>query len=790
MPDTPFLKGKTMNLKDKLRRELAMRRRFRDSRTVSKMKNVSREDCICAAYYLYCVSELDEVRKYPSDDSVELFCKLATFFGKTAEIAEFLEKHVRSAEKTNLLEPIAADTERCFEDSKIPYEYREDRDIERNLRDPGVPLTKNLVNLYRCFCASDAEYRFFARLIANFLLRKSRAENFSLLEKIPAHVEKVLFDKSLTGFISDSVDVTDSELRYLALGYRCAVVPALNGILDDLFHSGVSKQEFVTKALGISSREYRAIIDKNGALYSFGFINDYGEIEDETVRSIETKSLEPFFADFVKNEEFSDTYDLDSFNVGDDTTTIMQGALAGKGSFMFLLYGKPGSGKTEYAKALAKASGLRTFVFKNEEESMHNSVLYRMNLFLSINHPGSVVVIDEADTLLKTMDLGYLGPVPSRNKGIINKMLENNKNKVIWIVNHTKLIDTSTRRRFNFSCKFTAMPKEQLRKIAQSKLAVLNIDENLRTRVLKSLEKYNVTGSSVDNVVKTIENLESIAPAKLESCIDKIFDANSALLCEGIRKSKMRGKTKSGYDLHALNTSVSPDSIVEMIQNAEEFARSNDSVEKGIRLLFYGLSGTGKTEFARYIAEKLDKKILIKRASDILDKYVGGTEKKIAEAFEEAEKSNSILLLDEADSFFRNRENAFQSWEVTKVNEFLTQMEEFEGIFICTTNLRKIMDPAMNRRFHAIVEFKPLESEGIAALLKSYFGKYDFSDSDVSKIADFNSAAPGDFGVLAQKLRFMKQSDIDSAFIVEELCHIQREKDNGNRKTGKIGYCA
>ena len=778
-----------MDLKDKLRRRLAMRRRLRNSAD-RKMKNVSREDCICAAYYLYCVSELDEYRKYPSDDSVELFCKLVTFFGKTAEVAEFLEKHVRSAEKTNLLEPVAADTDRCFEDSKIPYEYREDRDIERNLRDPGVPLTKNLVNLYRCFYASNAEYRFFARLIANFLLRKNCAENFSLLEKIPGHVEKVLFDNSLTGFISDSVNVTDSELRFLALGYRCAVMPALNSILDDLFHNGASKQEFVTKVLGISSREYRAIIDKNGALYSFGFINDYGDVEDETIRSIETGSLEPFFADFVKNEEFSNTYELDSFNVSDDTTTIMQGALAGKGSFMFLLYGKPGSGKTEYAKALAKASGLKTFVFKNEEEPMHNSVLYRMNLFLSINHPGSLVVVDEADTLLKTIDFGFFGPMPSRNKGIINKMLENNKNKVIWIVNHTKQIDTSTRRRFNFSCKFTAMPKEQLRKIALSKLAVLNIDENLRTRVLKSLEKYNVTGSSVDNVVKTIENLESIAPAKLESCINKIFDANSALLCEGTKKSKMRDKTKSGYDLHALNTSVSPDSIVEMIHNAEEFARSNDSSEKGIRLLFYGLSGTGKTEFARYIAEKLDKKILIKRASDLLDKYVGETEKKIAEAFEEAEESNNILLLDEADSFFRNRENASQSWEITKVNEFLTQMEEFDGIFICTTNLRKIMDPAMNRRFHAIVEFKPLEREGIAALLKSYFGKYDFSDSDVAKIAGFNSAAPGDFGVLAQKLRFMKQSDIDSAFIVEELCRIQREKDNGNRKSGKIGYCA
>lgn len=778
-----------MNLKDELRRRLAMRRRLRNS-LARKMKNVSREDCICAAYYLYCVSELDEGKKCPTEDSVELFCKLVTFFGKTAEVAEFLEKHVRSAEKTNLLEPLTADTERYFEDSKIRYRYREDRDIERNLAVPGVSLTENLANLYRCFYASNVEYRFFARLIANFLLRKRCAENFSLLEKIPGHIEKVLSDNSLTGFISDSVNVTDSELRYLALGYRCAVMPALNGILDDLFHNGASKQEFVTKVLGISSREYRAITDKNGALYSFGFINDYGDVEDEAIRSIETGSLEPFFADFVKNEEFSNTYELDSFNVGDDTTTIMQGALSGKGSFMFLLYGKPGSGKTEYAKALAKTSGLKTFVFKNEEEPMHNSVLYRMNLFLSINHPGSIVVVDEADTLLKTIDFGFFGPMPSRNKGIINKMLENNKNKVIWIVNHTKQIDTSTRRRFNFSCKFTAMPKEQLRKIALSKLAVLNIDENLRTRVLKSLEKYNVTGSSVDNVVKTIENLESIAPAKLESCINKIFDANSALLCEGTKKSKMRDKTKSGYDLHALNTSVSPDSIVEMIHNAEEFARSNDSSEKGIRLLFYGLSGTGKTEFARYIAEKLDKKILIKRASDLLDKYVGETEKKIAEAFEEAEESNSILLLDEADSFFRNRENASQSWEITKVNEFLTQMEEFDGIFICTTNLRKIMDPAMNRRFHAIVEFKPLEREGIAALLKSYFGKYDFSDSDVAKIADFDSAAPGDFGVLAQKLRFMKQSDIDSVFIVEELCRIQSEKDNGNRKTGKIGYCA
>ena len=73
-----------MNLKDELRRRLAMRRRLRNS-AARKMKNISREDCICAAYYLYCASELDEYRKYPSDGSVELFCKLVTFFGRTAD---------------------------------------------------------------------------------------------------------------------------------------------------------------------------------------------------------------------------------------------------------------------------------------------------------------------------------------------------------------------------------------------------------------------------------------------------------------------------------------------------------------------------------------------------------------------------------------------------------------------------------------------------------------------------------------------------------------------------------
>ena len=88
----------------------------------------------------------------------------------------------------------------------------------------------------------------------------------------------------------------------------------------------------------------------------------------------------------------------------------------------------------------------------------------------------------------------------------------------------------------------------------------------------------------------------------------------------------MRETVSKSYDTRALNASMNPEKIVRMIRNAQRFSEENQrgahASENGIRMLFYGLSGTGKTEFARYIAEKLNKKILLKRASDILDKYL------------------------------------------------------------------------------------------------------------------------------------------------------------------------
>lgn len=240
----------------------------------------------------------------------------------------------------------------------------------------------------------------------------------------------------------------------------------------------------------------------------------------------------------------------------------------------------------------------------------------------------------------------------------------------------------------------------------------------------------------------------------------------------------------SSYDLSVLNTSIPAQEIVEMVQNAIVNDRKSQGKEKGIRILFYGLSGAGKTNLAQYIADAIGKKLLCKNASDILGMLVGESEKNIAKAFEEAKKQKKILLFDEVDSFFRERSYASQGWEITQVNEFLTQMERFEGIVICTTNLRNIMDKAMQRRFHIMVEFKALKDEGVESLLGKYFPQFDFNEEDIRRISRFQSATPGDFGNLSSRLRFMNQEKVTEKYITDELCKMQEEKELGKRSIG------
>ena len=404
---------------------------------------------------------------------------------------------------------------------------------------------------------------------------------------------------------------------------------------------------------------------------------------------------------------------------------------------------------------------------------------------LSIPKKDTLLVIDEAESILRTIEPHFGMFMSTTEKGIVNKMLDNNVNKVVWIVNYTDLLDMSTLRRFTYSIKFNKMPKSILKKIAQSKLQNSNISGKILHTLVDLCDNYRITGASIDNMIKAVNSVNCSSQTEEQIVIDvkNILEANSGLVYGSSHAGRKMQKT---YDIGALNTSIEPDDIITMIKNAEAYSESvQTDVPAGIRMLFYGLSGTGKTEFARYIANALAKELILKKASDILGKYIGESEQNIKEAFEEAERQDAILLFDEADSFFTNRLNAEKSWERTMVNEFLMQMEAFNGLLICTTNMRSIMDPALQRRFHIMVEFQTLAANGIKTLLMKYFPNASFNADQIEKLNQWQSVTPGDFNALYGKARFMPQEKITSEYIITELAQMQQEK-NGVQKT--IGF--
>ena len=667
-------------------------------------------------------------------------------------------------------------------EAKKTYVFAEDEQIaEHNLG--FVDMDEDERNYYRAMIkrgrgaySQMLYYTFFSR--AEVILKEFH-------KQLPVRFEKKIHDTSKLNFLKKELQLSDAETEYLLFRYRKCTIELVSEFLNSVTGNSLS---LYTETLGITKKQFRQITRRDSKLYQYGFIDDERYLNPILMECIEAQDLSIFFADCIKKQGLTKTYDLRSFAVPEKNTKIYRSLLQSENPVSILLYGAPGAGKTEYAKALIKSAGKKAVIFKNENEIIDGKeILARINCLLSLDRKDTVLIVDEAESLLSSKQHSIFGEIVStEKKGVINKMLENSQNQVIWIVNYKSEMDDSTLRRFTVSHKFEPMSASMLESIASKKLDNLSLEKSTKKGIVKLLSKYQVTGASVDNLIKTVTSMSTTDETELLEDIGIVLKDNSTLLNGN---AKMRTSVKESYDMSVLNTSVSAKKIVDMLLNAKKFADKNPG-SGAIRMLFYGLSGTGKTEFARYISGVLGKQILLKRASDIIDKYVGETEKKIAAAFAEAAARDEILLFDEADSFFADRANAERDFERTRVNEFLTQLEEFPGIVICTTNLRNIMDPAMLRRFHITVDFKALTEEGIRKLLARFFNGYEFEDKLIEKLTSYETVTPGDFNRLADTIKFMDADEIDGAYIVEQLCAIQKEKNENEEPHRRAGFCA
>ena len=425
-----------------------------------------------------------------------------------------------------------------------------------------------------------------------------------------------------------------------------------------------------------------------------------------------------------------------------------------------LIYGVQNSGKKELARLLATCVDSRLYAISTMQtksrklESPERLAACQLAQYrLAQQNESAMILVDQADKLLPHLSDFYFfvdddeEQSPSINPIELKQQMRNNPLPIIWIMNEPKGYDPCILRRFNFTLELNKMPE------ALRQTHIANVTRNLPISEVwrQQLTKHtDIPLSQITKAAVIAEHGVTDSSLSAETIMSEVLNSHGRLF----NRSPINGhRPITGYDLCFTNTDIV---LQDLLAGLQSHPHGN--------FCFYGASGTGKTAFARHLAEQLGLPIHIKRASDILDMYVGESEKNMADMFREAQQDGAMLLLDEADSLLSDRREARNHWEISKVNEMLTQMEQFQGIFICTTNLMEKMDTASLRRFDFKVKFDYLRAEQRWALFVQESQRLALALPDDAaqqaqlrqQIQRLTRLTPGDFAVFNRQARLLK----------------------------------
>ena len=412
-------------------------------------------------------------------------------------------------------------------------------------------------------------------------------------------------------------------------------------------------------------------------------------------------------------------------------TALLKGGKGAPG-INILLYGPPGSGKTELAKVIAASAGMA--IYAAGEESNTDAESDRSARLADLVFAQRLLRGETSTALLfdEMEDVAVHLIRRGGSKVYLNRLLERNPVPIIWTSNELGFIDPALLRRMTLAIELKRPPAPQRKRIMDRLLA-----------------RTGVTISDAD-VERLAEQLDA-TPAIIENAIRAAgYAGGGADTIERAARGVMRAV--SGISAPRAPSIPAFDPLLTQA-NQDLIALADRLVGRQARdfsLCLYGPPGTGKSAFARYLASSLGLEVFQKRASDILGPFVGQSERNIADAFEEARDAGAFLVFDEADSLLFDRRDASRSWEITQVNEMLTWMEDHPLPVCFTTNLMDRIDQASLRRFTFSVQFRYLDNPGIRHAWRVFFGHVQPPDDAFA----FDNLTPGDFA------RARKQADV------------------------------
>ena len=573
-------------------------------------------------------------------------------------------------------------------------------------------------------------------------------------------------------------------LRFVAIMYNYEVISNACSLLGDL--NNIQATKAISKILNLRFSDVQKAFKKDGIFAKTSIVKLENNVHNlkykiDVINNnfmcdlfVKCESMDEIFESAIKPCSKTNLTTKNYPHIKEDVKILLsflKNAIHKKQKGVnVLLYGSAGTGKTELSKVIASELNLKLYEVAYDDEYGYATEDRRLRSYClaqSVLSAGSnLLMYDEAEDIFNTNN----DEKRQYGKAFINRSLETNEVPTIWITNNILDMDEAVVRRFNLAIEI-GIPTEDVREKIIKKYSENLIDSKL---VKKLAKNQFVAPAVVSNASLVVSNLNTKDKNKaFERVISNTLKAQGYDEIEKDEKPSV--DLPSSYDPNFVNSDCD---LTELMQGIK--------ASKNARMCLYGVPGTGKSAYAKFIAKSLKKPIIIKKGSDLLSMYLGETEKNIALAFKEAKDKKAVLVFDEVDSFLQDRSMAARSWEVTQVNEMLVQMESFDGIFIATTNLIDNLDKACLRRFDLKLEFGYLLPEQARNLFKKECAllKVKFDENASKKVSNLGLLAPGDFASVRRQAKFRPIKNGD------DFCHrLELEVALKNEeKSVKIGF--
>ncbi|MBS3766062.1 CDC48 family AAA ATPase [Candidatus Bipolaricaulota bacterium] len=466
-----------------------------------------------------------------------------------------------------------------------------------------------------------------------------------------------------------------------------------------------------------------------------------------------------------------------------------------------LLHGPPGTGKTLLAKAVANETDAH-FTSINGPEIMSKyygeSEQQLREVFeeASDNSP-AIIFIDELDSLgVKREEAS--GEVERRVVAQLLALLDGLKPRenvvVIAATNRVDAVDEALRRpgRFDREIEVGVPDTEGRKEIFMIHTRGMPLDEDLDLDEFIDLT-YGFTGSDIEalareSAMNALRRLlpeidiqdESIPSEALEQLVvthQDMFEAYKGIDPSALREVLADVPHVSWDDvggLHEVKQTMSE--IIELpLTSPESFRRIGIDPPRGV--LLYGPPGTGKTLLAKAIANESNANFITAKGSDLLSKWYGESEQRIAEVFDKAKQvSPAIIFLDELDALAPERGGGGGEPRATEriVNQLLSEMdglEELKGVVVvAATNRPDMVDSALLRpgRFDELVHVPVPDRDGRLKIFEVHTSEMSLGPGiDLEKLADLSDDFTGaDIAAVCKKAgRLALREDVDSQHV-------------------------